>query len=49
MDEPTTEDLKLAKVEKRARFGFEVDFDDFEMPLEKNITRVTKNVREQNK
>jgi len=36
--QPTTEDLLEEKQDKRDRFGYEVDFDDFEMPLKKNIT-----------
>lgn len=46
-DQPSTQDLKRAKEEKRARFGFEVDFENYEKPLEESITRVTRAVREQ--
>lgn len=46
-DQPTTQDLKQAKEEKRTRFGFEIDFENYEKPLEKSITRVTRVVREQ--
>lgn len=37
--EPTTEDLLNEKERKRQRFGHEVDFDDFAMPLKQNIDR----------
>jgi len=37
--EPTTEDLLNEKERKRQRFGHEVDFDDFAMPLKQNIDK----------
>ena len=35
----TTKELIDDKVVKRDRFGWEVDFTDFEMPFNKNITK----------
>ena len=37
--QPTTGELIEDKVVKRDRFGWEVDFDDFEMPFKKNVTK----------
>ena len=36
--QPCTEDLIAKKVEARARFTYEVDFPNFEMPFKKNVT-----------
>ena len=36
--QPTTCELIHEKVVRRDRFGWEVDFQDFEMPFKKNIT-----------
>lgn len=35
---PTTESLLHDRQVRRDRFGWEVDFDDFEMPFQKNIS-----------
>nr|XP_009858292.1 ankyrin repeat and EF-hand domain-containing protein 1 [Ciona intestinalis] len=43
----TTEDLLNAKQEKRTRFGYEVDFEDFEMPLKKNISNKVRDFQAQ--
>uniref|UniRef100_H2YH15 Uncharacterized protein n=1 Tax=Ciona savignyi TaxID=51511 RepID=H2YH15_CIOSA len=45
--QPTTADMLNAKEEKRTRFGYEVDFDDFEMPLKKNISTKVKDFQSQ--
>ena len=37
-DQPTTKDLLSDKQVKRDRMGWEVDFPDFEMPFQKNVT-----------
>ena len=36
-EQPTSEDLIQRRVETRGRFGWEVDFADFQMPLLKNV------------
>ncbi|XP_076801547.1 ankyrin repeat and EF-hand domain-containing protein 1-like isoform X1 [Clavelina lepadiformis] len=36
-DQPTTQNLLGAQQQKRERFGYEVDFETFEMPLKQNI------------
>ena len=36
-EQPTSEDLIQRRVGTRGRFGWEVDFDDFQMPLLKNV------------
>ena len=35
----TTKELITDKEVKRERFGWEVDFEDFEMPFNKNVTK----------
>nr|CAB3221664.1 ankyrin repeat and EF-hand domain-containing protein 1 [Phallusia mammillata] len=47
-EQKTTQDLLNAKQEKRIRFGHEVDFDDFEKPLKKNITARVKEFQDKN-
>ncbi|KAK7490166.1 hypothetical protein BaRGS_00018511 [Batillaria attramentaria] len=37
--QPTTKDLIREKEIKRERFGWEVDFADFQMPFQKNVTK----------
>ena len=37
--QPTTEELIQERQVKRERFGWEVDFEDFEMPFKKNVTK----------
>lgn len=37
--QPTTKELIDEKVVKRERFGWEVDFEDFEMPFKKNVSK----------
>ncbi|XP_052275632.1 ankyrin repeat and EF-hand domain-containing protein 1-like isoform X2 [Dreissena polymorpha] len=37
--QPTTGELITEKVVKRDRFGWEVDFEDFEMPFKKNVSK----------
>lgn len=36
--QPTTEDLLQEKQKRRDQFTWEVDFDDFQMPFNKNIS-----------
>ena len=38
-DQATTKELLCDKVVKRDRFGWEVDFPDFEMPFQKNVSK----------
>lgn len=42
--QPTTEDLLAAKQARRERYGWEVDFPDFQMPFLKNATYKAKQV-----
>lgn len=37
--QPTTGELIEEKVIRRDRFGWEVDFEDFEMPFNKNVLK----------
>ncbi len=37
--QPTTGDLLCAKETRRQRYGWEVDFPDFEMPFLKNVSK----------
>ena len=37
-EQPTTKKLLCEKEVKRERFGWEVDFPDFEMPFQKNVS-----------
>ncbi len=42
--QPTTSDLMRELENRRLRFGWEVDFEDFKMPFQKNICTKVKDV-----
>ena len=37
--QPTTKDLIQDRIVRRDRFGWEVDFEDFKMPFNKNVEK----------